>query len=331
MTAVTDRPAEGTVDGADVDGVAQEPPRRRFGASALAGLRAAKARWVRQSRRPQSAQLTVPTGTLLIACGIAVWVVFYALVLSGLQEAHAQRDAYATFREELAAQTAPLGGPIKPDAPVALLDAPSLGLNDVVVVEGTASGDLALGPGHRRDSPLPGQVGISVLYGRARLFGGVFGDIAHAHQGDIIKVTTGQGVFHYTVEDVRHVGDPYPQPPPQGGGSLILATSEGASAGNVWQPKRPVYVDATLVGKARPSPGVGTSQVRDAETAMHGDTSILYQLVLWLPLLVIAIVATVWAAVRWGRWQAWLIGAPLVTGALWGVTETAVQLLPNLS
>lgn len=326
MTAVTDRPAKEAADGA-----AAAPAWRRRSASALDVLRAAKARWARGSRRQQSPQLTILTGALLTASGVAVWVVFYALVLSGLQEAHAQRDAYATFREELAGQTAPLGGVIKPDAPVALLDAPSLGLNDVVVVEGTTSGDLALGPGHRRDSPLPGQVGTAVVYGRATLFGGVFGDITHAQKGDIIKATTGQGTFRYSVEDVRHVGQPYPPPPPAGGGSLTLVTSEGASVGNVWQPKRPVYVDAILVGKAQPSPGIATSVVPDSEKAMGGDTSSLYELVLWLPLLVIAIVATVWSAVRWGRWQAWVIGAPLVAGALWGVTETAVQLLPNLS
>jgi len=40
--------------------------------------------------------------------------------------------------------------------------------------------------------------------------------------------------------------------------------------------------------------------------------------------------AIAWAFERWGRWQTWLVGAPLVLAALWGVSETAVQLLPNL-
>ena len=34
---------------------------------------------------------------------------------------------------------------------------PAIGLHDVVIVEGTDSGDLRDGPGHRRDTPLPGQ------------------------------------------------------------------------------------------------------------------------------------------------------------------------------
>ena len=36
------------------------------------------------------------------------------------------------------------------------------------------------------------------------------------------------------------------------------------------------------------------------------------------------------AAARWGRWQVWLLGAPIVFAALWGTTAVAVQLLPNL-
>jgi sortase A len=38
----------------------------------------------------------------------------------------------------------------------------------------------------------------------------------------------------------------------------------------------------------------------------------------------------VWSRVRWGRWQTWLLGGPLLLAALWGVSTTAIQLLPNL-
>jgi sortase A len=303
------------------------PPAQRFRAPLR---RANESLWNRRPRTPESPVALVALGASLAVFAVAAWVVLYALVLSGLQESHAQSDAYATFREQLAQQTAPLGGVIRPDAPVALLDAPALGLHDAVVVEGTASGDLTRGPGHRRDSPLPGQVGAAVVYGRATLFGGVFGSIVHARPGDLIKATTGQGVFRYEVIDVRHVGDPYPAPSPDGGGSLTLVTAEGASAGNVWQPKRPVYVDARLVGKAAPSPGVGAAVVPKSENAMSGDAGSLFELVLWLPLLGAAAFFVVWASVRWGRWQAWLIGVPLIVGAAWGVTQTAVLLLPNV-
>ena len=54
-------------------------------------------------------------------------------------------------------------------------------------------------------------------------------------------------------------------------------------------------------------------------------------LVLVLPLLLGAALATVWAFARWGRWQAWFCGTPLIVGALWAVSKVAVQLLPNLT
>jgi len=263
-------------------------------------------------------------------CLLAVWSALYALVLSGLQERHLQNDGYARFREQLASQTAPIGGVIAPDAPVALITAPGLGLKDVVVVEGSAGDDLEHGPGHRRDSPLPGQPGVSVIYGRASLFGAPFDRLTNAAKGDLITMTTGQGVFRYAVEDVRHVGDHFPQPLPAGGSRLTLATAEGGTLGNGFTPAAPVYLDANLVGKTVAAPGPVLSDVPDAEKAMGHDLSALVPLVLWLGLLVLSGLALVWSVARWGRWQTWLVGSPLVLAVLWGATGTAVELLPNL-
>jgi len=46
-----------------------------------------------------------------------------------------------------------------------------------VVVGGTSAGDLESAPGHRRDTALPGQVGVSLIYGRAVTFGAPFGQL----------------------------------------------------------------------------------------------------------------------------------------------------------
>ena len=62
------------------------------------------------------------------------------------------------------------GRPSPVGEPVALLSIPRLGISQVVV-EGTASGDTLAGPGHLRDTVLPGQVGTSVVYGRAATYG----------------------------------------------------------------------------------------------------------------------------------------------------------------
>ncbi|MGL1488971.1 hypothetical protein ACSTJG_24295, partial [Vibrio parahaemolyticus] len=78
--------------------------------------------------------------------------------------------------------------------------------------------------------------------------GGPFGHLTRAKAGDVITVTTGQGIATYLVEDVRHVGDPFPPSLQPGEGQLTLVTSEGGDLSNGWVPKRPVYLDAKLKG-----------------------------------------------------------------------------------
>ena len=260
----------------------------------------------------------------------AAWLVLFALVLSGLQEGHGQAKAYGQLREGLSQQTVPLGGNIAPRTPLALLNSHALGLRDLVVAEGTSSGDLGHGPGHRRDTVLPGQPGVAVVYGRARLFGGPFGRLTLARKGDVVTVLTGQGTFSYVVDRVRHVGDPLPRPLAAGGSRLTLVTSGGASSSRLWTGSQPVYVDATLKGKAAPGSPPPVALVPRSEQAMQGDASSLFVLVLWLPLLLMISALVVWATTRWGAVQSWLVGVPLLVAALWGASASAVELLPNL-
>lgn len=257
---------------------------------------------------------------------LAVWVVAYALGVGGIQEARAQRELYARLRQSLAAATAPLGGVIRPGTPVALVDAPGAGLHRTVVVEGTAPGQLVAGPGHRSDTPLPGQPGVAVLFGRSVTYGAPFGRITRLRAGTPITVTTGQGVFRYVVERVRHAGDPLPPPLTKGGGRLVLVTATGAR----FAPDRAVYVDALLTGRAQPAPPGRPAYVPLAAQAMHGDAAVAIELVLWLQALVVAGVALVWAHTRWGTWQTWLVGLPVVLAVLAAATQPALRLMPNL-
>jgi sortase A len=58
---------------------------------------------------------------------------------------------------------------------------------------------------------------------------------------------------------------------------------------------------------------------------------VLIELVLWLQALVLAVGAFAWARIRWGRWETWLVGVPVVVAATWQVYSSgAVALLPNL-
>lgn len=285
-----------------------------------------------RARRPTSpAQFSVVV-TLVTVLGLAAWFVFYMFVLSGVQEAHDQRVDFAHIREELALATVPIGGVIKPGSPVALMSVPQLHMNNVVVVDGTSSTQLESGPGHLADTPLPGQAGYSVLFGRATTFGGPFGSLHKLRAGSIITMTTGQGVFTYTVADVRTPGDPVPAALAAGGSRLVLVTAQSRGWRHAWGPGQVLYVDANLThGSVQPAPAGRPAAVPQADNAFQGDDSGLVKLALWLQLMVALVAATGWAWLRWSRPQTWLVAVPAALAVLWGVTGAVAPLLPNLS
>jgi sortase A len=282
----------------------------------------------RAVRRPAA-----PAGLVLgvaVLCGLAVWFLLYALVLTGLQEHSTQSRLYEQYRLRLSAATAPLGGLIKPGTPVALVSAPSGGLHDEVVVEGTTSGVLQSGPGHESDTPLPGQVGSSVILGRSVTFGGPFRHITGLKVGDTIRVTTGQGVFSFQVYDVRHAGDPI-KPLQAGKAGLTLVTSASSGWRSGWAPDRTVYVDAVQVhGTAQPAPQGRPTSISQASRPMQGESKGLVALIFWLEGLAVAGAAFCWSWLRWGRTQTWIVGVPVVLVMLWGLSGTLMRFLPNL-
>ena len=70
---------------------------------------------------------------------------------------------------------------------------------DQVVVEGTGSAQLAVGPGHYAATPLPGQPGNAGIAGHRTTHGRPFYDLNDLVTGDPITVTTLQGTFRYLV------------------------------------------------------------------------------------------------------------------------------------
>ena len=259
---------------------------------------------------------------------LMIWAVLYALVFGALQETRSQSVMYAQFRQELANEVAPIGAPIKPGTPVALLEIPRLGLRDVVV-EGTSSGDLLKGPGHRADSPLPGEIGVSVMYGRAAAFGAPFGRLHELEPGDAITVVDGAGTFQYVVKDVRRAGSPLPEPIGANASRLTLASAVASGWRAIIAPSAPLYVDADMQGTAVAEPGGRPSLVPGSQKLMGVDSGALDSLVHWLFLFILAAAAAAWAFARWGRWQTWIVAAPAVGATLWLVSETAMKLLPN--
>jgi sortase A len=85
--------------------------------------------------------------------------------------------------------------------PVGIIQIPKIAV-DKVVVEGTATADLRLGPGHYPGTPLPGQPGNAAIAGHRTTYGAPFYNLNELVPGDQIVVTTTQGRFCYDVTQV---------------------------------------------------------------------------------------------------------------------------------
>lgn len=281
--------------------------------------------------------LTSPTfvviGALLGLGVLCLGFLFNLLVVSQLIHARDQEVMYSDFRSDLANAVAPVGQTdvngviLAMGAPVAVLEIPDLGMREVVV-EGTTSTATQSGPGHRRDTVLPGQPGVSVIYGRQAAFGGPFGQLEILQPGMRILATTGQGVAEYEVTEVRRPGDPLPSPLQAGQGRLTLITGLGPK----FMPTDILRVDAALVTDPQPAPGrfITAASLDPAEQPMAGDPAGLVPLLLWLQLLLVAVVGAIWLTIRWGRWQAWLVALPVIFFVSVMASMSAARLLPNL-
>ncbi|WP_418059997.1 sortase [Pimelobacter simplex] len=276
---------------------------------------------------PKESGLVVSSALTVIAL-ICLWLVVHLLLFGTISHDRAQSLLRGELRQQLAAATAPVGPTIEPGAPVAMMSIPALGV-DEVVVEGTAAGDLFAGPGHRRDTVLPGQVGASTVYGRSTTYGAPFRHLADLGVGDLVKVTMAQGEITFRVIAVRRDGDRLPQPRPDGAARLTLVTADGQGRLGNLMPGDTVYVDAEAA-QGFPSPGGFSPVVPESEEAMKSGTEALPLLTLWLALLIVLVVATILARQRWTRGQVWVVAVAPLLAMSWLVTDTAMRLLPNL-
>jgi sortase A len=258
----------------------------------------------------------------------------YLYVLSGVQEARAQTTLYARLQSELANAVAPTGPVIPgqpavpptlgavPGDPVAVLNIPAIGISHMVIVEGTSPENLTLGPGHLRDTPLPGQAGVSVVFGRRATFGAPFGNVPLLRKGDLITTTTSQGQARYQVINVSTSSKPVPfsEIPNQ----ILLVTSDSRIA-----PAHYVEVEAKLLGSPFPESGYLPS-IGSSEVALGRDSFALISAMAWAIALAAAAVLGSLAAGRWARWPAWMVTIPVILAILWNLYESLSALLPNL-
>jgi sortase A len=255
---------------------------------------------------------------------VAVLFLVFLFGASRLEHGRAQGHLVATLRNQLALAEAPIGGRIPIGTPVALLDIPRLHLHEAVV-EGTTGEVLKLGPGHLRNSPLPGQRGNVVIMGRRVAYGAPFGQLGRLRPGDEISATTGQGRAVYIVTRVHDanragtdvLGDP-------NANELALTTSAP-----VLLAERRLVATATLRTPPVPTPLGRPVEVDRRELGLQADGSTVLPLLLWAELLLAAALAAAWLYRRWSPWSTYLVTAPILALLLLQVFDNVSSILPS--
>lgn len=304
------------------------------------------ARARRSSRPPRPPRLPQPPrplaprdgrwwagAALLTASLLLLGFVAHTAAFSAFQHYRAQTIAYDELRVTLAKAETPVGQLTDEETmvalgtPVALLEIPAIDLSEVVV-EGSTSDVLRSGPGHRRDSVMPGQSGLSVILGRQTTYGGPFADLYRLAPGDDITITTGQGVNTYRVFGLRRAGDPMPPDLAANKGRLELQTADGLAL----FPSGVLHVDAELVSKTQQKPSLVMSYpaLPPAERAMGQDSGAWFIAFFAFVFFAAAGVGMWWLWTRWGRWHAWLVGVPVLVALGVATADIVMNALPNL-
>lgn len=332
----------------ELDDSAPEPQPEALAATSRALTKAPRASalpfWLRNPPKNRRVRKPAPAPGELRWWVAVVWLLVSAILLGfvahvalvgSLQHARSQYTLYQELRTSLALATSPLGqldvnGVLVPDGTpigVITIETGDFTLNEVFV-QGTTGGALTQGPGHRRDTVMPGQNGTSVIMGRQATYGGPFGYVSSLRPGDVITVTTGQGESRFEVIGLRREGELLPQPLKDGEGRLELITADGSPL----FPTGAIHVDANLVSEVFESPSpVFTKEVLSAaEFPMAADPDGLLPTLFWSQLLLGAVVGLRWVRSRWGMWQTWIISIPVLLALGAATASAAMTLLPNL-
>ncbi|WP_308298793.1 class E sortase [Streptomyces sp. GESEQ-35] len=284
-------------------------------------------------RPPARPGLALAGAAMCVLAAVLLGFAANLTVVGHLQHARDQQTAYDELRRQLALGTAPVGqrdfegALLKHGAPVALLSIPALEIQEVVA-EGTTSTVLMSGPGHRRDTPLPGQAGTVVIMGRQWAYGSPFNHIHNLPVGTRFELTTGQGKSVYEVTGIRNAGDELPVVPGAGQGRLTLITSTGAP----YTPSGVVRVDAKLLTPVQPNPprDLRSGWIASSEQALGTDGNAWLAVFLWTQGLLLASLIAVFAYRMWGRWQTWICAGPLLAALGLADSQAIAALLPNL-
>ena len=261
-------------------------------------------------------------GLIALAAALALFLLLEFTYTDVLQ-ARSQRALLSEFRTRLAVgQFDDPAAPVQ-SGPVAVLRAPEIGL-DQVVVQGSSPTSLKQGPGHLPGSPLPGEFGNAIVFGHRLTYGEPFSRLHELAKGDKLEVLTGQGRFQYRVTDVRTVKPGDDDVTGRSADSrMTLITSTSATSSDR------LAVTATLVGNPVGLPTRPPAAAGSDEFGTVGDVAGLYLALLWLVALAAAFAATVVAYRRWPRRAAYLVTTPVLLMLLVLVFQNLDRFLPG--
>jgi sortase A len=314
---------------------------------------------VRRALGPPGEERLARAGRVMTWVGILLILFFvHQFWMSGISESRAQQLLLGQLRHEAVAggaggaaggvtsgQSSGVltgnegktgGAPTKPKAqaeppppapgdPVALIQMPSIHL-EAVVVEGTSGAQLQKGPGHFRNTVMPGQSGNAAIAGKRTTYGAPFSKLGDLAAGDQIQTTTKSGVFRYQVEGKPRAVESGQRDPlrPTKAARLTLITSDPRYVAT----KRLVVTAEMLSKPAKSSAAAPTSVVDEPESGLSGDFRVWAQTLIYLQLLIAAFLGARILYRRWLRWPTYIITTPILLALLILLFESVSMLLP---
>jgi sortase A len=218
--------------------------------------------------------------------------------------------------------------PIPTGTPVALLKIPRIDVSEVVT-EGTSSAQTLRGPGHLPATPLPGQLGNTVVIGRHSTGGSPFGSLGSLKPGEHFSFVVGSGTASYRVVSVRTY---------RASNMSIFATQRaaGKSINTATLVTSTSLLDSNrrlaVIGQLQGTPAgftPGHVAPNDSDLGLALNSSGLLALAIALQLLLLASIGAVWLVKRWHRFAAWTVATPVVLCGTWLVFEQFAHILPS--
>ena len=178
---------------------------------------------MRRFLRPLSALLVVVGGLLLIDAGVTLlWQEPVSALYSRLQQGKLDDklamlegteptavdrkvlSRLGSLDRRLAYAARALNRRTENGDPLGRISMPSIGVSSVVVA-GTDTASLRLGPGHYPGTPLPGARGTVAVAGHRTTYGAPFRKLDKLERGDRLEMRMPYGTFVYRVEQRRIV------------------------------------------------------------------------------------------------------------------------------